>query len=151
MYSQLIRRGIPASPPPSFVCLDDGTMLFSTRTPLPTQSATIIAARGFDGNGTVDLFVPHRDGGPRLMLRNDGSGRFPGTAVPSGPALCPSQRPLQRTSTGMAGKVWRLHGPTHQVPSETAALVRAGNALTACIAFHDVLAGNVFTTAPEQP
>lgn len=89
MYSQLIRRGIPASPRPSFVCLNDGTVHLPTRTPLPTQSATIIAAPDFDGNGTVDPFVPHRDGGQSPMLWNDGCGSFPGTAVPSGPAPVP--------------------------------------------------------------
>lgn len=79
------RSGNPANPRPSFVCLNDGAAHFPTCTPLPTQSATIIVASDFDGDGAIDLFVPHRDGGRSLMLWNDGTGRFGGAAEPFGP------------------------------------------------------------------
>ncbi len=78
------RGGNAASPRPSFVCLNDGAANFPVCTPLPTQSATIIVASDFDGDGTIDLLVPHRDGGQSLMLWNDGSGTFRGAAEPIG-------------------------------------------------------------------
>ncbi len=80
------RSSNPAAPRPSFVCLNDGSAHFPVCTPLPTQSATIIVASDFDGDGTTDLFVPHRDGGQSVMLWNDGTGRFTGGAEPLGPA-----------------------------------------------------------------
>ena len=70
------RGSNPANPRPSFVCLNDGAAGFPACTPLPTQSATIIVAEDFDGDGAIDLFVPHRDGGQSVLLWNDGSGRF---------------------------------------------------------------------------
>jgi len=45
--------------------------------PLPTESATSIVAADLDGDGAIDLFVPHRDGGQSILLWNDGKGRFP--------------------------------------------------------------------------
>ncbi len=80
------RSSNPATPRPSFVCLNDGAASFPVCTPLPTQSATIIVASDFDGDGTTDLFVPHRDGGQSVMLWNDGTGRFSGSAAPLGPS-----------------------------------------------------------------
>lgn len=78
------RSSNPASPRHSFVCLNDGAANFPVCTPLPTQSATIIVAADFDGDGAIDLFVPHRDGGQSLMVWNDGSGTFSGAAAPVG-------------------------------------------------------------------
>lgn len=80
------RSSNPASPRPSFVCLNDGAANFPVCTALPTQSATIIVASDFDGDGHTDLFVPHRDGGQSLMLWNDGAGAFTGGGEPFGPA-----------------------------------------------------------------
>ncbi len=80
------RSSNPASPRPSYVCLNDGAANFPVCTPLPTQSATIVVASDFDGDGKTDLFVPHRDGGQSLMLWNDGAGAFTGGAQPFGPA-----------------------------------------------------------------
>jgi hypothetical protein len=67
-----------AKPPgkPSFVCLNDGKGAFPACTALATQSATIIVASDLDGDGHVDLFVPHRDGGQSLIFWNDGHGAF---------------------------------------------------------------------------
>jgi FG-GAP-like repeat len=62
------------------VCLNDGAANFPVCTPLPTQSATIIVASDFDGDGSIDLLVPHRDGGQSLILWNDGSGAFSAAA-----------------------------------------------------------------------
>lgn len=65
------------SPTPSFVCLNDRNGGFPACEPLPTESATSIVAADFDGDGALDLFVPHRDGGQSILLWNDGKGRFP--------------------------------------------------------------------------
>ena len=75
------RSSNPANPRPSFVCLNDGKGGFPSCSPLATESATIIVASDLDGDGHVDLFVPHRDGGQNLIVWNDGTGRF--TAAPS--------------------------------------------------------------------
>lgn len=75
------RSSNAANPRPSFVCLSDGHGAFPTCRPLPTQSATIIVATDLDGDGLIDLFVPHRDGGQSLIFWNDGSGTF--AAAPS--------------------------------------------------------------------
>jgi hypothetical protein len=80
------RSSNPANPRPSFVCLNDGTGAFPTCEPLATQSATIIVAADLDGDGRIDLFVPHRDGGQNLIFWNDGPGRFAAAGKPVGPA-----------------------------------------------------------------
>lgn len=61
---------------PSFICLNDGKGHFPACQALPTESATSIVAADFDGDGAIDLFVPHRDGGQSLLLWNDGKGHF---------------------------------------------------------------------------
>jgi hypothetical protein len=80
------RSANPAAPRPSFVCLNSGTGTFPDCVALATRSATIIVAADLDGDGTTDLFVPHRDGGQNLIFWNDGSGRFAGGGTPVGPA-----------------------------------------------------------------
>ena len=67
----------PRSPEPSYVCFNDGKGHFPGCQPLPTESATSIVAADLDGDGALDLFVPHRDGGQSVVLWNDGKGRFP--------------------------------------------------------------------------
>lgn len=62
---------------PSFVCFNDGKGRFPSCRELPTQSATIIVAADLDGDGAIDLFVPHRDGGRGQIFWNDGKGNFP--------------------------------------------------------------------------
>jgi len=79
------RSSNPANPRPSFVCLNDGRGAFPTCRPLATQSATIIVAADLDGDGHVDLFVPHRDGGQNLIFWNDGTGSFAAPPQPVGP------------------------------------------------------------------
>ncbi len=64
------------SPAPSFVCLNNREGAFPSCQPLPTESATSIVAADFDGDGALDLFVPHRDGGQSILLWNNGKGRF---------------------------------------------------------------------------
>jgi hypothetical protein len=67
-------------PVPSFICVNDRQGGFPSCDPLPTQSATSIVAADLDGDGAVDLFVPHREGGHSLLLWNDGEGRFPASS-----------------------------------------------------------------------
>jgi len=62
---------------PSFLCLNDRKGHFPACDALPTESATSIVAADLDGDGKLDLFVPHRDGGQSLILWGDGKGRFP--------------------------------------------------------------------------
>lgn len=80
------RGSDPAKPRPSYVCLNDGKGGFPACSGLPTQSATIIVASDFDGDGSVDLFVPHRDGGQSLLFWNDGRGTFSAPPAGVGPA-----------------------------------------------------------------
>jgi hypothetical protein len=70
---------------PSYICFNDGKGNFPTAQPLPTESATIILAADFDGDGGVDLFVPHRDGGTSVMFWNQGKGVF-AEPIPVGPS-----------------------------------------------------------------
>lgn len=79
------RSSNPDKPVPCFVCLNDGKGGFPTEIPLPTQSATIIVAADLDGDGKIDLLVPHRDGGQSLIFWNDGTGKFSAAPVPVGP------------------------------------------------------------------
>lgn len=72
-------------PTPSFVCLNDGKGRFPDCEKLPTESATSIVAADLDGDGSPDLFVPHRDGGQSIILWNDGKGHFT-TSTKVGPA-----------------------------------------------------------------
>ncbi len=70
------RSSSPENPRPSFVCLNNGKAEFPKCTPLPTQSATIIVAADLDGDGFIDLLIPHRDGGQSLIFWNDGKANF---------------------------------------------------------------------------
>ena len=61
----------------SFVCMNDRKGAFPICTPLAgTESATIIVAADLDGDGAIDLFVPHRDKGQSVIFWNDGKGGF---------------------------------------------------------------------------
>lgn len=79
------RSSDPAKPTPSYVCLNDRKGGFPNFTPLATQSATIICAADLDGDGKIDLFVPHRDGGQSLIFWNDGAGTFAAAPTSFGP------------------------------------------------------------------
>ncbi len=70
------RSSRPEQPRPSFYCLNDGKGAFPKCTQLPTQSATIIVAADLDGDGFIDLLIPHRDGGQSLAFWNDGKANF---------------------------------------------------------------------------
>ena len=70
---------------PAKLCLNDGQGAFPVSPALPTESATTILARDFDGDGFVNLLVPHRDGGQSLIFWNDGRANF-AKAAPFGPA-----------------------------------------------------------------
>lgn len=60
----------------NFVCVNDGNGAFPRCEVLSRESATTIAAGDLTGDGFVDLFVPHRDGGQSFLFVNDGEGGF---------------------------------------------------------------------------
>lgn len=61
---------------PSAVCLNDGSGSLPSCQEIPTESATTIVAADFDADGSIDLAVPHRDGGRNMLFWGDGSGAF---------------------------------------------------------------------------
>lgn len=79
------RGAPPEHPEPSYVCFNDGHGNFGPGRALPTDSATIIVAADFDGDGAIDLFVPHRDGGQSAILWNNRKGEFL-QSTPIGPS-----------------------------------------------------------------
>ena len=78
------RGSVPADPRLSQLCLNDGQGAFPANSALPTESATIIVVKDLDGDGFVDLLIPHRDGGQSLIFWNDGKASFTRPA-PFGP------------------------------------------------------------------
>lgn len=68
----------------SYVCWNNGTGAFPKCTSLATISSTVIVAADFDGDGAIDLFVPHRDGSSSVVLWNDGKGGFATSTKPFG-------------------------------------------------------------------
>jgi hypothetical protein len=69
-------RGGPENLSANYVCTNDGNGRFDTCGVLSRDSATTIAAGDLTGDGHVDLFVPHRDGGQSYLHVNDGTGTF---------------------------------------------------------------------------
>ncbi len=69
-------RGGPDNRSANYICFNDGTGTFPRCDVLSTESATTIAAGDLTGDGFVDLFVPHRDGGQSFLFVNDGTGGF---------------------------------------------------------------------------
>ncbi len=65
-------------PGASYICLNRGGGRFQADCQqFSAESATTITAVDFNGDGLVDLVVPHRDGGQSHVYVNDGHGRFP--------------------------------------------------------------------------
>ncbi len=69
-------RGGPDNLSANYVCFNDGAGFFPVCDVLSGESATTIAAGDLTGDGFVDLFVPHRDGGQSYLFVNDGDGGF---------------------------------------------------------------------------
>jgi hypothetical protein len=69
-------RGGPDNRSANYVCVNDGSGAFPDCGVLSTESATTIAAGDLTGDGFIDLFVPHRDGGQSYLYVNDGRGGF---------------------------------------------------------------------------
>ena len=69
-------RGGPDNLSENFICRNDGQGRFPACTALSKDSATTIAAADVDGNGSIDLIVPHRDRGQSYLFLNDGTGQF---------------------------------------------------------------------------
>lgn len=69
----------------NFICWNRGGGTFDAEcTVLSKESATSIAAADFNGDGLVDLVVPHREGGQSYLYLNQGK-RDLSTRVPFGP------------------------------------------------------------------
>ena len=68
-----------------YVCRNNQKGEFPTCMPFAVGSATSIVAADFDGDGALDLFVPHRDGGQSYLLWNDRKSVF-GSSTKIGPA-----------------------------------------------------------------
>ncbi len=69
----------------SYLCLGEGGGHFSDAcTQISSSSATTITLADFNGDGALDLAIPHREGGQGRIHFNDGSGGFERT-LPFGP------------------------------------------------------------------
>ena len=85
-------------------------------------SATTITSADFDGDGSPDLVVPHRDGGQSYVYLNDGTGVFEETR-PFGPAHGRNpERPGPATSTGTG--LWTLRSSTNEAARRSSSAVR---------------------------
>jgi hypothetical protein len=70
---------------PNYVCLNKGKGQFDADClAFSHESATTITPADMNGDGSVDLIVPNRDGGQSYVYLNDGKGAFP-KCVPFGP------------------------------------------------------------------
>ncbi len=70
----------------NYVCVNEGGGHFDGDCrAFSGESATSIAVADFQGNGSLDLLVPHRDGGQSYIYLNDGAAHFP-ERIPFGPA-----------------------------------------------------------------
>eukprot|EP00386_Alphamonas_edax_P005502 GDKI01017770.1.p1 GENE.GDKI01017770.1~~GDKI01017770.1.p1 ORF type:complete len:258 (+),score=98.68 GDKI01017770.1:1-774(+) len=83
---------------PSYVCMNNRQGAFPQCAPLRTESATIILAADFDGDGHVDIYVPHRDGGRSRVFWGDGSGDF--SSVPNMMLFGPPSTHIRAAATG---------------------------------------------------
>ena len=64
-------------PGPAFLCLGvQGGRFDESCTGFAEGSATTITPADFNGDGAIDLAVPHRDGGQSFIYFNDGKGAF---------------------------------------------------------------------------
>jgi hypothetical protein len=85
---------------PSFMCLNDRTGAFPSCRPLPSESAVRIIAADFDGDGTIDLFVPHRDAGRNFILWNDGTGFVERTSFRTRTQIGPERSVIHAAGVG---------------------------------------------------
>ncbi len=76
------------NPGASYICLNQGGGKFGAECILfARESATTITAADLNGDGRLDLVVPHRDGGQgHLYIQDGAAGELRFTAVPFGPA-----------------------------------------------------------------
>lgn len=84
---------------PSYYCLNDGTGKFSTTScqSISSESATTIIPGDFNKDGSIDLAIPHRDGGKNNIFFNDGKANFT-QQKQFGP-------PINNARTGEAGDI----------------------------------------------
>jgi hypothetical protein len=69
-----------------YICLNHQHNFDQPCQPFADYSATTITPADVDGDGRVDLVVPHRDGGQSYVYVNDGNASFPASRrIPFGP------------------------------------------------------------------
>ena len=70
----------------NYACLNRGAGTFDADCiPVSRESTTTITPADFDGDGRVDLAVPHREGGQSYVYLNDGKAAF-AKKIPFGPS-----------------------------------------------------------------
>jgi hypothetical protein len=70
----------------NYVCMNRGAGRFDANCkPFSSESSTTITPADFNGDGLIDLAVPHREGGQSQIYLNDGGGAFR-EAVAFGPS-----------------------------------------------------------------
>jgi len=87
-------------PYPTFMCLNDRQGMFPVCKPIPSESAVRVVAGDFDGDGAVDVFVPHRDGGSSFLLWNDGKAFVERTSFRSRTQVGSSQAAIHSAASG---------------------------------------------------
>ncbi len=96
---------------PSYVCLNDtkGNFIESGFVKIPFESATTIVPADFNGDGFVDLAIPHRDGGQSVLFFNDGKAR---ERLRFREPICHSDAGLETSRNGIYKRYFRFleHG-----------------------------------------
>ncbi|MEE4278139.1 MAG: VCBS repeat-containing protein [Halieaceae bacterium] len=79
-------RGPRGGPSPNYLCLNDGAGRFPACESFSPESATTISAEDLNGDGRIDLVVPHRDGGQSRLYLSCGGADLSFRAQPFGPS-----------------------------------------------------------------
>ena len=92
----------------NYICLNKGRGQFDGACQkFSDESATTITAADVNGDGLVDLVVPHRDGGQSHVYVNAGKGMFPASGrVPFGPAHATIRMSAAADLDGDGRSIW---------------------------------------------